>query len=207
MTSNCIILASQIFRPTTVEYYRKQIMKEKNKIEFYINIGFSIFILVLTLNLLKEYVFQSSSTLVTILSGLIGGIFGFVLVWFLKNKRVVIKVFTLLVYIGFIAVFANYKKANIININSIKGNWINKKDSLNLTLEINETNMKMLFYPNNKEYDFDYDEQGQTIDFYNDMECDYFRWKILKLTNDSLIVLEKEQTIRFIKTDDKIQNQ
>ena len=67
--------------------------------------------------------------------------------------------------------------------------------------------MKMLFYPNNKEYDFDYDEQGQTIDFYNDMECDYFRWKILKLTNDSLIVLEKEQTIRFIKTDDKIQNQ
>ncbi len=207
MTSNCIILASQFFRPTTVEYYRKQIMKEKNKIDFYINIGFSIFIFVLTLNFLKEYVFQSSSTLVTVLSGLIGGIFGFVLVWFLKNKRVVIKVFSLLVYIGFIAVFANYKKANIININSIKGNWINKKDSLNLTLEINETNMKMLFYPNNKEYDFDYDEQSQTIDFYNDMECDYFRWKILKLTNDSLIVLEKEQTIRFIKTDDKIQNQ
>jgi hypothetical protein len=200
-------LASQFFRPTTVEYYRKQIMKEKNKIDFYINIGFSIFIFVLTLNFLKEYVFQSSSTLVTVLSGLIGGIFGFVLVWFLKNKRVVIKVFSLLVYIGFIAVFANYKKANIININSIKGNWINKKDSLNLTLEINETNMKMLFYPNNKEYDFDYDEQSQTIDFYNDMECDYFRWKILKLTNDSLIVLEKEQTIRFIKTDDKIQNQ
>lgn len=206
MTSNCIILASQFFRPTTVEYYRKQIMKEKNKIDFYINIGFSIFIFVLTLNFLKEYVFQSSSTLVTVLSGLIGGIFGFVLVWFLKNKRVVIKVFSLLVYIGFIAVFANYKKANIININSIKGNWINKKDSLNLTLEINETNMKMLFYPNNKEYDFDYDEQSQTIDFYNDMECDYFRWKILKLTNDSLIVLEKEQTIRFIKTDDKIKN-
>jgi hypothetical protein len=206
MTSNCIILASQFFRPTTVEYYRKQIMKEKNKIDFYINIGFSIFIFVLTLNFLKEYVFQSSSTLVTVLSGLIGGIFGFVLVWFLKNKRVVIKVFSLLVYIGFIAVSANYKKANIININSIKGNWINKKDSLNLTLEINETNMKMLFYPNNKEYDFDYDEQSQTIDFYNDMECDYFRWKILKLTNDSLIVLEKEQTIRFIKTDDKIKN-
>jgi hypothetical protein len=85
MTSNCIILASQFFRPTTVEYYRKQIMKEKNKIDFYINIGFSIFIFVLTLNFLKEYVFQSSSTLVTVLSGLIGGIFGFVLVWFLKT--------------------------------------------------------------------------------------------------------------------------
>jgi hypothetical protein len=174
-------------------------MKQTHKNEFYINIGFSIFIIVLTLAFLKEYVFLSSSTLVSALSGLIGGTFGFVLIWFLKNKNVIIKGLTLLVYFSFIAVFAKYKQANVININSIKGNWITKEDNLTLILDIHKTKMKMLFYPNKKELYFDYNAQGQTIDFFNDIECDNFRWKILKLTNDSLVVMEKEQILRFTK--------
>jgi hypothetical protein len=174
-------------------------MKQTYKNEFYINIGFSIFIIVLTLAFFKEFVFHSSSTLVSALSGLIGGTFGFVLIWFLKNKNVIIKGLTLLVYFSFIAVFARYKQANVININSINGNWITKEDNLTLILDIHKTKMKMLFYPNKKELYFDYNAQGQTIDFFNDIECDNFRWKILKLTNDSLVVMEKEQILRFTK--------
>lgn len=174
-------------------------MKQKHKNEFYINIGFSVFIIVLTLAFFKEYVFQSSSTLVSALSGLIGGTFSFVLIWFIKNKSVIIKGLVLLVYFSFISLFTNHMQTNIININSIKGYWITKEDNLTLTLDINETKMKMLFYPNKKELYFDYNAQGQTIDFFNDLECYNFSWKILKLTNDSLVVMEKEQMLRFTR--------
>jgi uncharacterized membrane protein (Fun14 family) len=182
-------------------------MKQKLNKEFYINTGFAVFIFVLTLAFFKEYVFQSSSALSSVFSGLIGAVIGFGLGWFLKNKGIVIKIIILLIYVGVITVFAyNKKRAAIDNnsviindVNFIQGNWVTKENDLTLKLDISDEGMKMNFYPNNKQLLFDYEIQGKIIDFFNDKGTDNFQWEILKLTNDSLVVLEKEQILRFTK--------
>ena len=82
---------------------------------------------------------------------------------------------------------------------TLKGKWITKEDSLLLKLNIADTTMEMNFSPNNKQLVFEYEIQGDTVEFFNDDEVDYFKWTILKLTNDSLVVMEKQQVLRFKK--------
>ncbi|WP_173971665.1 hypothetical protein, partial [Flavobacterium bizetiae] len=170
-------------------------------------IGFAVSIFVLTFFFLKEYVVQSSSTLGSFFSSIIGVLLTFGLTWFLKNRKLFQKLIVLLVYVIFIAVFTCSKKNNLIedssvsktNINSVCGNWVTKENDLILKLNISDKVMKMNFYPNNKQLFFEYEIKDQVIDFFNDEDVSNFQWKILKLTSDSLVVLEKKQILKFKK--------
>lgn len=182
-------------------------MKQKLNNEFYKTIGFTVSIFVLTFFFLKEYVLQSSSILGSLFSSIIGVLLTFGLTWFLKNRNLFQKIIVLLIYVIFIAVFTYSKKNNSItdgpvsktNINSVCGNWIAKENDLILKLDINGEVMRMNFYPNNKQLVFEYEIKGQVIDFFNDEDVSNFQWKILKLTSDSLVVLEKKQILKFKK--------
>ena len=179
-------------------------MKE-NK-QFYINVCFAIFITVLTAAVLKDAVFHSTSNFISGFASLIGAALGFGLAWLLRNKSIIIKIIVLAIYIAVIAIVAHIKKNNSslnnVSINvakTLKGKWITKEDSLLLKLNIADTTMEMNFSPNNKQLVFEYEIQGDTVEFFNDDEVDYFKWTILKLTNDSLVVMEKQQVLRFKK--------
>ena len=182
-------------------------MKQKLNKEFYTTIGFAVFIFVLTFFFFKEYVLQSSSLLGSLFSSIIGVLLSFCLTWFLKNKSLFQKVIVLLIYVVFIAVFAYSKNNNLItdspvdktNINSVCGNWVTKENDLILKLNISDKAMKMNFYPNDKQLVFEYEIKGKVIDFFNDDDVSNFQWKILKLTSDSLVVLEKKQILKFKK--------
>ncbi|MBA3704322.1 MAG: hypothetical protein H0W84_00025 [Bacteroidetes bacterium] len=181
-------------------------MKKNNK-DFYINTGFAVFIFVLTIAFLKEYVFQSASMLTSGFAGLIGAVLGFGLVWLLKSKGVFIKIVVLIIYVAIIATVAYINKKEVISnvhtvinvANSLKGNWVTSDNDLVLKLNITDKSMEMNFTPNNKQLIFEYEIEGKKVDFFNDKEEDSFQWEILKLTNDSLVVLEKEQVLRFKK--------
>jgi hypothetical protein len=182
-------------------------MKQKLNKEFYTNIGFAVFIFVLTFLFFKEYVFQFSSILDSLFSSLIGLLISLFLTWGLRNKKTFQKIIVLLTYVVFISVFAYTKKNNSIkdnlitttNINSLRGRWITRENGLILKLNIVGKIIKMNFYPNNKQLVFEYEIKDQVIDFYNDNDVSNFQWKILKLTNDSLVVLEKKQILKFKK--------
>lgn len=182
-------------------------MNQQLNKNFYINTGFAVFIFVLTLAFFKEYIFQSSSILSSGFSGLIGAVMGFGVAWLLKNKGIILKVIVLLIYVGFIAIFAYSKKekgasnnsAIVNDLKSIQGNWITKENELTLKLDISDKEMKMNFYPQNRQLVFEYEIQGQTLDFFNDNDTENFQWQLLKLTSDSLVVIEKDQTLRFAK--------
>jgi len=182
-------------------------MKQKLNKEFYTTIGFAVSIFVLTFFFFKEYVLQSSSTLVSFFSSVISILLSFGLTWFFKNKGFFQKLIVLLIYVIFIAFFAYSKKNNLItdtsvgktNINSVCGNWVTKENGLILKLNISDKTMKMNFYPNNKQLLFEYEIKGKVIDFFNDEDVSNFQWKILKLTNDSLVILEKKQILKFKK--------
>ena len=77
--------------------------------------------------------------------------------------------------------------------------WITKDNDLALKLHITDKSMEMNFYPNNKQLIFEYKIKGKSVDFFNDKEENSFQWDILKLTNDSLVVLEKQQVLRIKK--------
>lgn len=189
------------------ELKEQKIVKQKLNKEFYTTIGFAVSIFVLTFFFLKEYVVQSSSTLGSFFSSIIGVLLTFGLTWFLKNRKLFQKLIVLLVYVIFIAVFTCSKKNNLIedssvsktNINSVCGNWVTKENDLILKLNISDKVMKMNFYPNNKQLFFEYEIKDQVIDFFNDEDVSNFQWKILKLTSDSLVVLEKKQILKFKK--------
>ncbi|CAD5343132.1 hypothetical protein FLA105535_03130 [Flavobacterium bizetiae] len=189
------------------EIKEQKIVKQKLNKEFYTTIGFAVSIFVLTFFFLKEYVVQSSSTLGSFFSSIIGVLLTFGLTWFLKNRKLFQKLIVLLVYVIFIAVFTCSKKNNLIedssvsktNINSVCGNWVTKENDLILKLNISDKVMKMNFYPNNKQLFFEYEIKDQVIDFFNDEDVSNFQWKILKLTSDSLVVLEKKQILKFKK--------
>lgn len=182
-------------------------MNEKLNKEFYTTIGFAVFIFVLTFFFSKEYILQSSSSLGSFFSSIISILLSFGLTWLLKNKGLFQKLIVLLVYVIFIAVFAYTKKNNSItnnpvaktNIDSICGNWVTEENGLILKLNICGKAMTMNFYPNNKQLFFEYEAKGQVIDFFNDNDVSNFQWKILKLTSDSLVVLEKKQILKFKK--------
>ncbi|WP_129023270.1 hypothetical protein [Flavobacterium sp. YO12] len=182
-------------------------MKQKLNKEFYTTIGFAVCIFVLTFFFFKEYVLQSSSLLGSLFFSIIGVFLSFCLTWFLKNKSLVQKLIVLLIYVVFIAVFAYSKNNNLItdspvgktNINSVCGNWVTKENDLILKLNISDKAMKMNFYPNDKQLFFEYEIKGKVIDFFNDDDVSNFQWKILKLTSDSLVVLEKKQILKFKK--------
>ncbi|KAF2341860.1 hypothetical protein [Flavobacterium tistrianum] len=182
-------------------------MKQKLKKEFCKTIGFAVFIFVLTFFFFKEYVLQSSSTLASLFSSIIGVLLTFGLTWFLKNKSLFQMLMVILIYIIFIVVFAYSQKNNSItdspvsktNINSVCGNWVTKENDLILKLNISGKAMKMNFYPNNKQLFFEYEMNDNVIDFFNDDDVSNFQWKILKLTSDSLVVLEKKQILKFKK--------
>lgn len=180
---------------------------EKNSKDFYINIGFAVFIFVLTIAFLNEYVFQSASMLSSGFAGLLGAGLGFGFVWLLKNKGVIIKIVVLLIYVAIIATVAYTNKKEVVSnvqtvinvANSLKGNWVTSENNLVLKLNITDKSMEMNFSPNNKQLIFEYEIEGKKVDFFNDKEEDSFQWEILKLTSDSLVVLEKEQILRFTK--------
>lgn len=182
-------------------------MKQKLNKEFYTTIGFAVFIFVLTFFFFKEYVVQSSSTLGSLFSSIISILLSFSLTWILKNKGLLQKLIVLAIYVVFIAVFTCSKKNNLIedssvsktNINSVCGNWVTKENGLILKLNISDKAMKMNFYPNNKQLFFEYEIKDQVINFFNDEDVSNFQWKILKLTSDSLVVLEKKQILKFKK--------
>ncbi|MBZ4037058.1 hypothetical protein K6T82_20000 [Flavobacterium sp. 17A] len=179
-------------------------MKQKLNKEFYTTIGFVVFIFVLTFFFFKEYVLQSSSTIASLFSSIISILLSFSLTWFLKSKGFFQKLIVLLIYVVFITVFA-YSKKNILitdgeaYINSVCGNWVAKENGLVLNVNISRKEMKMNFYPNDKQLVFEYEVKGNVIDFFNDDDTSNFQWKILKLTSDSLVVLEKRQVLKFKK--------
>lgn len=182
-------------------------MKQKFNKEFYTTIGFAVFIFVLTFFFFKEYIIESSSTLESLFSSIISIFLSFSLTWFLKNKGLFQKLIFLVIYAVFIAVFAYSKNNNLIkdssvgktNINSVCGSWVTKENGLTLKLNISGKAMKMNFYPNNKQLVFEYEIKDKVIDFFNDDDMSNFQWKILKLTSDSLVVLEKKQILKFKK--------
>ncbi len=182
-------------------------MKQKLNKEFYITIGFAVSVFILTFFFFKEYVFKSSSPLESLFSSIISTLLSFGLTWLLKNKSLFQKLIVVLIYVVFIAVFAYTKKNNSItnnpvdktNVDSVCGNWVTEENGLILKLNISGKAMTMNFYPNNKQLFFEYERKGQVIDFFNDKDVSNFQWEILKLTSDSLVVVEKKQILKFKK--------
>lgn len=183
-------------------------MNQKLNKEFYISTGFAVFVFVLTFLFFREYVFQSYLTFSSFFSSIIGALISLILTWLLKNKSVFYKVVVIVIYLICIALFS-YNSKNIssiknniaisANINSLKGNWIASENNLILRLNISDKEIKMNFHPNNKQLVFDYEVNEQVIDLFNDEDISNFQWKILKHTNDSLVVMEKNQILKFKK--------
>jgi hypothetical protein len=171
----------------------------------YINLGFIVFIFVMTIGFLKEYVFQSTSLLSSGVAGLVGAAIGFGLLWLLRGKSIIVKIATLLIYVAIITIVVKFKqnKAQVdpsSNVGSFKGGWITEEEDLVLKLDVNDRSMIMSFQPHDLELVFEYQVQKEFIEFFNGIIEDDFQWEILKLTSDSLVVLENEQVLRFTKS-------
>lgn len=179
-------------------------MKKIDK-NLYINLGFIVFIFVMTIGFLKEYVFQSTSLLSSGVAGLVGAAIGFGLLWLLRGKSIIVKIATLLIYVAIITIVVKFKqnKAQVdpsSNVGSFKGGWITEEEDLVLKLDVNDRSMIMSFQPHDLELVFEYQVQKEFIEFFNGIIEDDFQWEILKLTSDSLVVLENEQVLRFTKS-------
>jgi hypothetical protein len=79
------------------------------------------------------------------------------------------------------------------------GHWVTMNQNLVLTLDINDSVMKMKLMPDNKEVEYAYRVQGDSAGFYNAKQDDSFQWKFLKLTDDSLVVYGEKTLYRFAR--------
>jgi len=101
----------------------------------------------------------------------------------------------LLILIGFLGVVIIYSKTEKISSTLIQGLWITQENELVLKVEITDKEIKMLFLPDNKTLQFDYEMNGNMIEIYNDNESEYFVWEIKKLKRNYLTVVEDKEMI------------
>ena len=172
----------------------------------YINVSFILFIFILTFAFSKEYFVTFYPALGGAVSALIAVVFTLIVFWVFRKQNLIIKLFVVLSYIFFIAIVVNYSEKHktlpnsleaSYSLDSIQGGWVLRENDLILILNFGKKNMRMTFYPDNKQLAFEYEAQGKIINFYNDNEVENFQWQILKLSSDSMIVLEKDQVLKF----------
>lgn len=158
----------------------------------YINIGFFTLLFVITTAFLKEHFFYSSTLITNGLSGLIGMGISSVVSLAVRHFKIISK---LVILIGFLGVVIIYSKTEKISSTLIQGLWITQENELVLKVEITDKEIKMLFLPDNKTLQFDYEMNGNMIEIYNDNESEYFVWEIKKLKRNYLTVVEDKEMI------------
>jgi hypothetical protein len=178
--------------------------------ESYANFGFTTAIFVFTYFVFEKIIFQSTSNRILIggLSGMMAGIAAFSISYFIKNYHWLIKLIITIVYsILLFALGVNIDKGTANVSESIIGKWITKNDTIVLKLEITPKILKMQFIPDStvrnfqykKDMIYDYEVNADTVSMSSKSNANFFEWKVLKLTKDSLIVKDEDgEVFKFV---------